>query len=160
MVYPKEVFPTIGAHGLRLRPQGRYDATMKGFFIRCGITGFAVLLASQIIPGIEITGVASGIAAVIILAFLNAIIRPVLYLLSAPFIFVTLGLFMLLINGFLLYLVSILVKGFIVSGFWPAVGGALIISLVSGVLNFWISEQGRIEIVTHPSSGRKIRHIN
>lgn len=133
---------------------------MKGFLIRCGITGFAVLLASQIIPGIEITGVASGIAAVVILAFLNSIIRPVLYLLSAPFIFVTLGLFMVLINGFLLYLVSILVKGFIVSGFWPAVGGALIISLVSGVLNLWISEQGRIEIVTHPSSGRKIRHIN
>ncbi|MGP0590960.1 phage holin family protein [Nitrospira sp. T9] len=133
---------------------------MKGFLIRCGITGFAVLLASQIIPGIEITGVASGIAAVVILAFLNSIIRPVLYLLSAPFIFVTLGLFMVLINGFLLYLVSILVKGFIVSGFWPAVGGAIIISLVSGLLNLWISEQGRIEIVTHPSSGRKIRHIN
>ncbi|MCA9451854.1 MAG: phage holin family protein [Nitrospiraceae bacterium] len=133
---------------------------MKGFLIRCGITGFAVLLASQIIPGIEITGIASGIAAVVILAFLNSIIRPVLYLLSAPFIFVTLGLFMVLINGFLLYLVSILVKGFLVSGFWPAVGGAIIISLVSGVLNFWISEQGRIEIVTHPSSGRKIRHIN
>jgi putative membrane protein len=133
---------------------------MKGFLIRCGITGFAVLLASQIIPGLEITGVASGIAAVVILAFLNSIIRPVLYLLSAPFIFVTLGLFMVLINGFLLYLVSILVKGFIVSGFWPAVGGAIIISLVSGLLNLWISEQGRIEIVTHPSSGRKIRHIN
>ncbi|HSF08260.1 MAG TPA: phage holin family protein [Nitrospirales bacterium] len=134
---------------------------MNGFLIRCGITGFAVLLASQIIPGIEITGIASGIAAVVILAFLNSIIRPVLYLLSAPFIFITLGLFMVLINGFLLYLVSILVKGFIVSGFWPAVGGAIIISLVSGVLNLWISEQGRIEIVTHhPSSGRKIRHIN
>ncbi|HBP89720.1 MAG: phage holin family protein [Nitrospira sp.] len=133
---------------------------MKGFFIRCGITGFAVWLASQIIPGIEITGVAPGIAAVVILAFLNAIIRPILYLLSAPFILVTLGLFMVLINGFLLYLVSIMVKGFIVAGFWSAVGGALLISLVSGVLNLWISEQGRIEIVTHPSSGRKIRHIN
>ena len=133
---------------------------MRGFFIRCAITGFAVLLASQVIPGIEITGVASGIAAVVILAFLNAIIRPVLYLLSAPFILVTLGLFMVLINGFLLYLVSIVVKGFMVSGFWPAVGGALIISLVSGVLNLWISEQGRIEIVTHSSSGRKIRQIN
>jgi len=119
-----------------------------------------VLLASQVIPGIEITSLASGIVAVLILSFLNAIIRPVLYLLSAPFILVTLGLFMLLINGFLLYLVSILVKGFIVSGFWPAVGGALIISLVSGVLNLWISEQGRIEIVTHSSSGRRIRHIN
>ena len=133
---------------------------MKGFLIRCAITGFAVLLASQIIPGIEITGLASGIVAVVFLSFLNAIIRPVLYLLSAPFILVTLGFFMLFINGFLLYLVSVFVKGFIVSGFWPAVGGALIISFVSGILNFWISEQGRIEIVTQAPSGRKIRHIN
>lgn len=117
-------------------------------------------MASQVIPGIEIRGLAPGIAAVVLLSFLNAIIRPILYLLSAPFIVVTLGLFMVFINGFLLYLVSVLVKGFIVSGFWPAVGGALIISFVSAVLNLWISEQGRIEIVTHSSSGRKIRHIN
>lgn len=149
-----------GRCGLRPRPQGRYDAGMKGFLIRCAITGFAVLLASQVIPGLEITSLASGIAAVVILSFLNAILRPVLYLLSAPFILVTFGLFMVLINGFLLYLVSVLVKGFIVSGFWPAVGGAVIISFVSAVLNLWISEQGRIEIVTHSSSGRKIRHIN
>ncbi len=119
-----------------------------------------MLLASQIIPGLEITSVASGVAAVVILSFLNAIIRPILYLLSAPFILVTLGLFMMLINAFLLHVVAFFVKGFLVSGFWPAVGGALIISLVSGILNLWISEQGRIEMVTRHQSGRKIRHIN
>ena len=133
---------------------------MKGFFIRCGITGFAVLLASQIIPGIEILSFGSGLAAVVILAFLNAILRPILYLLSAPFILVTLGFFMVLINAFLLYLVSGMVKGFLVSGFWPAVGGAILISIVSGILNLWISEKGRIEMVTRPQAGRKIRHIN
>lgn len=133
---------------------------MKGFLIRCGITGFAVLLASQIIPGIEILSLASGVVAVVILAFLNAILRPVLYLLSAPFIVVTLGFFMVLINAFLLYLVSGMVKGFVVSGFWPAVGGAILISIVSGILNLWISEQGKIEIVSRSPSGRKIRHIN
>ena len=119
-----------------------------------------MLLASQIIPGLEITSVASGVAAVVILSFLNAIIRPILYLLSAPFILVTLGLFMMLINAFLLHVVAFFVKGFLVSGFWPAVGGALIISLVSGILNLWISEQGHIEMVTRHQSGRKIRHIN
>ena len=133
---------------------------MKGFFIRCGITGFAVLLASQIIPGIEILSFGSGLAAVVILAFLNAILRPILYLLSAPFILVTLGFFMVLINAFLLYMVSGMVKGFLVSGFWPAVGGAILISIVSGILNLWISGQGRIEMVTRPQTGRKIRHIN
>jgi putative membrane protein len=133
---------------------------MKGFFIRCGITGFSVLLASQIIPGIDIISFGSGVAAVVILAFLNAIIRPILYLLSAPFILVTFGFFMVLINAFLLYLVSGLVKGFLVSGFWPAVGGAILISIVSVILNLWISEQGRIEMVTRTQTGRKIRHIN
>ena len=133
---------------------------MKGFLIRCVITGCAVLLASQIIPGIEILSFGSGLAAVVILSFLNAIIRPVLYLLSAPFIFVTLGFFMVLINAFLLYLVSGIVKGFLVSGFWPAVGGAILISIISGILNMWVSEQGQIERVTRSPSGRKIRHIN
>ena len=123
---------------MRPCPSGRYDEPMRGFFIRCGITGFAVLLASQIIPGIEILSLGSGVAAVVILSFLNAILRPILYLLSAPFILVTLGFFMVLINAFLLYLVSGLVKGFLVSGFWPAVGGAILISIVSGILNLWI----------------------
>ncbi|MGV7228406.1 MAG: phage holin family protein [Nitrospirales bacterium] len=133
---------------------------MRGFLIRCGITGFAVLLASQIIPGIDIISFGSGVAAVVILSFLNAIIRPILYLLSAPFILVTLGFFMVLINAFLLYFVSGLVKGFLVSGFWPAVGGAILISIVSAILNLWISGQGRIEMVTRTQTGRKIRHIN
>lgn len=133
---------------------------MKGFFIRCGITGFAVLLASQIIPGIEIISFGSGLAAVVILSFLNAIIRPILYLLSAPFILVTLGFFMVLINAFLLYLVSGLVKGFLVSGFWPAVGGAILISIISGILNLWVSEKGTIEMAHRSPTGRKIRHIN
>ena len=132
---------------------------MNGFFIRCAVTGFAVLLASQIIPGIEIHGFAAGLVAVIVLSFLNAMVRPLLYLLSAPFIVLTLGLFMVVINAFLLNLVAMLVKGFVVEGFWPAVGGAIFISLVSGILNFWISEKGRVDVVmTHRP--RNIRHIN
>ncbi|MDX1411765.1 MAG: phage holin family protein [Nitrospirales bacterium] len=134
---------------------------MKGFLWRCGITGLAVLLASQIVPGLAVRGLAPGIVAVVVLSFLNAIVRPVLYVLSAPFIIVTLGLFMILINALLLLLVSWLVKGFVVAGFWPAVGGALLISLVSVLANFFVSEQGHIEIVTSTRHGdRKIRHIN
>ena len=145
---------------MREEPSGGYDGAMRGFLIRYAITGVAVLIASQIVPGLEISNVASGIVAVLILSFLNAIIRPILYLLSAPFIVVTLGLFVVMINAGLLLLVSFLVKGFLVSGFWPAVGGAILISLVSMIMNLWISEQGQIEIVTHHRSGRKIRHIN
>ena len=133
---------------------------MRGFLLRFMVTGLAVLVASKIISGIHIDSVASGIVAVLVLAILNALVRPILYLLSAPFIVVTLGLFMLVINGFLLGVVSYLVEGFQVDGFWPAVGGAVIISLVSGFMNFFIAERGQVEVAMSHSHGRKIRHIN
>ena len=95
---------------------------------------------------------------VLVLAILNAVVRPFLYLLSAPFIVVTLGLFMVVINAFLLELVSMLVKGFHVHGFWSAVGGAVLISFVSGIVNFF--EHGHVQMVVSPSRPRNIRHIN
>ncbi len=122
---------------------------MKGIFIRFVITGVAVLLATQIIPGIEAQSLVAGIAAVLVLALLNAIVRPFLYFLSLPFIILTLGLFMVIINALLLQLVAFLVKGFVVDGFWPAVWGSLVISVVGNILNVLISEEGRVEVVVH-----------
>lgn len=122
---------------------------MRGLLIRFTVTGVAVLLASAIIPGIEVESVSAGLAAVIVLAMLNALVRPILYLFSLPFIVLTLGVFMVVINALLLLLVAFLVKGFVVTGFWSSVGGAILISLVSGILNLWVSEQGRMEIVIH-----------
>ncbi len=122
---------------------------MKGLFIRFVITGVAVLLATQIIPGIEAQSLVAGIAAVLVLALLNAIVRPFLYFLSLPFIILTLGLFMVIINALLLQLVAFLVKGFVVDGFWPAVWGSLVISVVGNILNVLVSEEGRVEVVVH-----------
>ena len=122
---------------------------MRGLLIRFTVTGVAVLLASAIIPGIEVESVSAGLAAVIVLAMLNALVRPILYLFSLPFIVLTLGVFMVVINALLLLLVALLVKGFVVTGFWSSIGGAILISLVSGILNLWVSEQGRMEIVIH-----------
>ncbi len=122
---------------------------MRGLLIRFAVTGVAVLLASAIIPGIEVESASAGLAAVIVLAMLNALVRPILYLFSLPFIVLTLGVFMVVINALLLLLVAFLVKGFVVTGFWSSIGGAILISLVSGVLNLWVSEQGRMEIVIH-----------
>ena len=133
---------------------------MRGFSIRLVVTGLAVLIASEIVPGIEIDSFASGLVGVLVLAILNALVRPVLYLLSAPFILVTLGLFMVVINALILELASWFVKGFHVEGFWSAVGGAILISLVSGLMNLMISEQGRVDMVMTSSRERKIRHIN
>ena len=133
---------------------------MRGFLIRCTVTGAAVLVASQVIGGIAIDSLAAGIVGVLVLAFLNALIRPLLYLLSAPFIVVTFGLFMVVINAFLLKFVSFLVESFHVEGFLAAAGGALLISLVSALLNLFISERGGIEVAVSSQRPRKIRHIN
>ena len=122
---------------------------MKGLFIRFVITGVAVLVAAEIVPGIKIDGVPAGAAPVIILALLNAIVRPVLYLFAFPMIMFTLGLFMVIINALLLQFTSWLVTGFTVDGFWPSVWAALLISVVSTVLTLLISEEGKIEVLVH-----------
>lgn len=133
---------------------------MRGFFLRFIVTGIAVVVAAQIIPGVTIDSFAAGVVGVLVLAVLNAVVRPLLYLLSAPFIVVTLGLFMIVINAFLLNLASALVKGFHVAGFWPAVGGAVLISLVSVIANMVVADRGHVQVLTSPSRSRKIRHIN
>ncbi len=129
---------------------------MMGLLIRFVVTGIAVFLATAIVPGIEVQSASAGVAAVIALALLNAVVRPFLYLLSLPFIILTLGLFMVIINALLLQLVSFLVNGFVVQGFWPSVAGAVLISVVSGILNLWISERGHVEIVIHRSKPPRI----
>ena len=129
---------------------------MRGLLIRFTVTGVAVFLASQVVPGISVNSVPAGLAAVILLALLNAVLRPILYLFSLPFILITLGLFMVIINALLLQLVAFLVKGFVVEGFWPSVWGAVLISLVSTILNLWVSEQGHVEMVVHRKPPRII----
>jgi putative membrane protein len=129
---------------------------MRGLLIRFLVTGIAVFLAAQIVPGIRIDSAAAGFAAIIVLALLNALVRPVLYLFTLPFIILSLGLFMVIINALLLQLAAYLVKGFVVEGFWASVWGAILISLVSTILNLWVSEEGRVEMVVHRKSPRVI----
>ncbi|HET7057402.1 MAG TPA: phage holin family protein [Nitrospiraceae bacterium] len=132
---------------------------MHGLLIRFAITWTAVFLAGYIIPGIQVETVGAGIAAAILLALLNAILRPILYTVSIPLIILTLGVFTVVINALLLELVAWLVQGFQVNGFWPAFWGAVVISIVSTILNLWVSGEGRWEIVSHESR-RPPRVIN
>lgn len=92
---------------------------------------FGVLVAAHLVPGIEYDNLAGLIIAALLLGVLNAFVRPILLLLALPLVLLTLGLFMLVINGVMLYWVGALIKTFHVSGFWPAFFGALIVSLVS-----------------------------
>lgn len=125
--------------------------------MRILITGIAVFLAISIVPGLEADSLTAGIAAVLILTFLNVILRPILFLLALPLIVFTLGLFLVVLNALLLGLTAFLVKGFTVSGFWSAVGGALIISLVTTILNSWtVDRRPLAEVPDEPRRPPKI----
>lgn len=125
--------------------------------MRIFITGIAVFLAISIVPGLEADSLTAGVAAVLILTVLNVILRPILFLLALPLIVFTLGLFLVVLNALLLGLTAFLVKGFTVSGFWPAVGGALIISLVTTLLNRWTVDRRPLpEVPDEPQRPLKI----
>ncbi len=108
---------------------------LRPVVMRVLVMGLAVFLAVTIVPGIESENLGAGVAAVLVLTLLNTLIRPLLYLLALPLIVVSLGLFMVVINALLLQLTAALVKGFTVVGFGASFWGALVISVVSGLLN-------------------------
>ncbi|MGE3153868.1 MAG: phage holin family protein [Nitrospiraceae bacterium] len=133
---------------------------MTGLLTRILVTGIAVFLAISIVPGIEVQSWSAGLAAVLVLTILNALVRPLLYVMSLPLILLSFGLFMVLINAVLLELVAYLVKGFIVTGLWPAILGALVISIVTTILTAVTSTQIRAVRVEDPHERRPPRHIN
>ena len=119
-----------------------------GFLIRVFANALAILAAAYILPGIEVSGGLALLAAGLVLAIINAVVRPVLIFLTLPFTLVTLGLFLFFLNAFCLWLTSWLVKGFEVNGFWPAVFGAMLVSVVSWVVNAFLSDRGQVVVIT------------
>ncbi len=120
-----------------------------GFLIRVLVNGFAIYLVAQIVPGISVSGVLAALGAGLVLGLVNAIVRPVLILLTLPVTLVTLGLFLFVLNAFCLWLTAQLVKGFEVHGLWAALFGALLISAVSWVLSAFLSDRGHVVVITH-----------
>jgi putative membrane protein len=119
-----------------------------GFLLRIAVNILAIVLAAKLVPGIAVDGVLSAVAAGLLLGLVNAVVRPVLLVLTLPITLVTLGLFLLVLNGLCFWLVAALVSGFHVSGFWSAVLGALVVSFVSWLLTVLISDTGRVAIIT------------
>lgn len=105
------------------------------FLQRWVIHTLAMLVATHIVTGIGYQTVTSLLVASLLFGILHAFLRPLIFVLTLPLVVVTLGLFVLVINAGLLLLVGTLVKGFEVNGFWPAFWGALLISVLSVVLN-------------------------
>ena len=119
---------------------------MTKLLVRWVITALAIFVAALIVPGIRVTGAAwvAYAAMAIILGLVNALVRPVLKILTCPLILLTLGLFTLVINGFTFWLsariANLLGIGFYVDGFWPAFWGALIVSIISVILSALVRE--------------------
>jgi putative membrane protein len=120
---------------------------MRGLFIRWLILTGAILTASYLMDGIQISGFFPAFFAAAILGFLNAFLRPIVFILTLPLNIATLGLFTFVINAVLLKMVTGVVPGFEVHGFWTAVFGSLLISLVSWLLTSFINGQGSWEII-------------
>ncbi len=119
-----------------------------GFLVRVLVNALAIFLAGAVVPGIEIRGILSALGAGLVLGLVNAVVRPILLVLTLPLTLVTLGLFLFVLNGLCLWLTSLLVKGFEVHGFWAAVFGALIVSVVSWLLTAFLSDRGRIVVIS------------
>jgi putative membrane protein len=120
---------------------------MRGLVLRWVVTAFALWLTSQLISGIEIHGVGAVFIAALVLGILNAFLRPLVLFLTFPINLLSLGLFTFVINGFMLWLTSQVVRGFAIHGFWSAVIGALLLSLISFALSVFVSDSGRIEYI-------------
>jgi putative membrane protein len=108
---------------------------MIQFLIRLIVNAVALLVVAYYLPGVSVTGLTGALIAALVLGIVNAILRPILVLLTLPIQLLTLGLFTLVINGVLFYWVGHMGIGLVVNGFWPAFWGAIVLGIVSWLLS-------------------------
>lgn len=120
---------------------------MKGLFVRWLILTAAIMVCSYLLDGIQVSGFFSAFFAAAMLGVLNAFFRPILIILTLPINILSLGLFTFVINALMLKMASGVISGFDVRGFWTAVFGSLVISIVSWLLSSFISDQGKVEYI-------------
>lgn len=107
------------------------------------INAVALLAVPYLMHSVQVDSFGAALISALILGFVNAVVRPVLVLLTLPVTVVTLGLFILVINGLMFWVVAQLVDGFHVAGFWSAVGGAIVYSIISWALSTLIFNYAR-----------------
>ena len=120
---------------------------MLGFLLRLLIGALGLWLAAELVPGMLIHGAWTLIGAALLLGIVNALVRPLLVLLTLPITVLTLGLFLLIVNAATLSLVAWMLDGFSLAGFWPALFGAMVVSLTGWFASYFIGPRGRIEII-------------
>ncbi|HYT69994.1 MAG TPA: phage holin family protein [Gemmatimonadales bacterium] len=130
---------------------------MRGFLFRLLITALGLWAAATIVPGVTIRGVGNLIVAALLLGLVNAVIRPVILILTLPLTVLTLGLFILVVNGISLALVAWLMPGFTIAGLPPAILGSIVVGLTSWFASAFVGGSGRIERIRHIEvSGRRL----
>ena len=120
---------------------------MAGFILRGLIAALGLWAATEMLDGFVIDSPWTLVGAGLLLGVVNAIVRPFALLLSLPALLLTLGLFLLVVNAAMLGLVAAMLPGFKIAGFWTAVGGALIVSVVSWIGSWFIGSRGRVEVI-------------
>lgn len=121
---------------------------MAGFILRGLIAALGLWLATELVKGISIDTPLTLVIAGLLLGLVNAIVRPVAVLLTLPFLIVTLGLFLLVVNAAMLGLVAALLPGFHIMGFWPAFLAAIIVSVTSWIGSGFVGSKGRVEVIS------------
>ena len=116
---------------------------MNGFLLRLAISAFGLWLASQLVPGVDIKGGWTLLFAALWLGIVNALLRPIVLLITLPFTLITLGLFILVVNAAMFGLVAAMLDGFTLSGFGAALLGAIVVSITSWLASSFIGPKGR-----------------
>ena len=130
---------------------------MKGFLVRLLVTALGLWAATAIVPGVTIHGLGSLIGAALLLGLVNAVIRPIILILTLPLTLLTLGLFIFVVNGISLALVAWLMPGFTLSGFGAAILGSIVVGLTGWVASIFIGSTGRLEHIHRVEvTGRRI----
>ena len=112
------------------------------FFVRLIVTALAVVIASKILPGVEVRGGLTAVVVAAVLALLNVFVKPLLIILTIPITVFTLGLFLLVINALIILLAARIVDGFHVDGFWYALLFSIVLTIVVSLLNALVREDG------------------
>jgi putative membrane protein len=121
---------------------------MRGFIIRVLIVAAGLWVASKLVPGITIADGWTLLWAALVLGIVNAVVRPVVVVLTLPLTILTLGLFLLVINAAMLSLVAWMLDGMTVDGFWSAFFGAIVVSITGWIAAGFIGNSGRVETIS------------
>jgi len=119
---------------------------MNGLILRTLITMLGLFLASSLVPGVAINGTGTFILAAILLGLVNAVVRPIAFLMTLPITMLTLGLFLFVINAAMFGLVAAMLEGFSVAGFWAAIFGSIIVSITATIASWYIGPDGRVQV--------------